>query len=907
MGTTGLALRSHQMLMRAMERDAAERRGFVREACGGDTELLERVLKLLDAADRATSFLDTPALGSAGGSNPAQPRIDLPTPDAVGSYLVVGVLGSGGMATVYEAIQEDPERRVALKVLHRTVEDNAAYQRFRFETEALARLRHPHIAPIYEAGAAPLGAGAPSPFFAMELVEDARPITRFVQERGLTLRQRVELFVVVCDAVHHGHQHGVIHRDIKPANVLVGKDGVPKVIDFGIAMAAGGDGRALTTNIDRGQLIGTLNAMSPEQCGGGGLDSSDIDTRADVYALGVLLYEMVAGKPPHDLSAMSVPQAIRTIVEVDAPAPSRHNAAARGDLDAIIGKALRRDRRERYPGAASLAADLRRHLEHKPVEARPASLALVVKRFARRSPALAGTLAAAVLLLVAGVVVSSSLAIDANKARKEAEAREQSLERVVQYQESLLATIDVASIGRDLRAGLVEAVGAKGDRAAEQLAQAISGVNFTTLALHAIDKAVLQPSHEAINAQFADDPALRARLLLRLGVTMYALGLPASTEPVLRESLAIRREVLGDDHDDTLRSLNALGLSLNAMGRYEEAKAAMAEGYERSGRVLGRDDPTTLRFGASLGIVHRALGELDEAQAIWRATYEDQKRVHGAEHDETLQTLNNLAVLLAMRGELAAATEAFASLHEHRQRVMGPDSPASITAAFNLGLILRNQGRMVEARVRLHDAYEAATRRLGDRHPTTLHVRLAMAESERMAGALEQARVLSADVFESRRSVLGDTHPDTLLARRLLAQATHGLGDTALGLEEIRAIIAGFASTLGPTHNLTLESRLVLAEMLLADSRAQDALAECDAALADAALAAAANKGLMGRLLSHKGKALLALERPQEAGPLLREGHDMLVASQGREHVDTREAGEALARLVGLATHGEGR
>ncbi len=883
MGTTSLALRSHQMLMRAMEREPAERRAFVREACADDAELLERVLKLLDAADRATSFLDTPALGSGGGTNPAQPRVDLPTPDAVGSYLVTGVLGSGGMATVYEAIQEDPERRVALKVLHRTVEDNAAYQRFRFEAEALARLKHPHIAQIYEAGAAPLGGDSPSPFFAMELVEDALPITRFVAERGLPMRERLELFIAVCEAVHHGHQHGVIHRDIKPANVLVGGDGQPKVIDFGIAMASGGDGQALTTGIDRGQLMGTLNAMSPEQCEG----FSDIDTRADVYALGVLLYEMVAGRPPHDLSAMSVPQAIRTIVEADAPRPSTHNPAARGDLDAIIGKAISRDRRERYPSAAALAADLRRHLDHKPIEARSITLPGAMQRFARRSPALAGAIAAAVLLLVAGVIATSLFAIDANDARKAAEAREKSLERVVGYQESLLSTIDVAKIGDDMRTGLIEAVGSKGDNAKADLERAIAGVNFTSLALDAIDHAVLQPSHDAINAQFADDAELRARMLLRLGVTMYALGLPASTEPVLRESLAIRRELLGDDHDDTLRSLNALGLSLNAMGRYAEARDVMLEGYERSTRVLGMDDPSTLRLGVSLGIAHRALGELDEAEAVWRTTCDAQKRTLGAEHDETLQTLNNLAVLQAMRGQLATAADLFAELLEQRQHQYGEDAPETIALAFNLGLILRNQARFDEGRELITQAHEIARRHLGDPHPTTLRIGLSLAELERMSGDPERSRTLAQQVYDARLGVLGENHPDTLLARRQLAQLDSDMS-------EINAVFTGLAGSVGPTHTLTLESRLILAEVLLEAGRAEDALAECDGTIAALGAGPRPNQGLLGRLLCEKGKALLALDRSSEARELLAQAHAMLVEAQGAEHVFTREAAAAL-------------
>lgn len=890
MGTTSLALRSHQMLMRAMERDAGERRAFVREACGDDAELLARVLKLLDAADRATSFLDTPALGTS----PAAPRIDLPAPDAVGSYLVVGVLGSGGMATVYEAIQDDPQRRVALKVLHRTVEDNAAYQRFRFEAEALARLKHPHIAQIYEAGAAPLGDSSPSPFFAMELVEDALPITRYVHERGLSMRERLELFVCVCEAVHHGHQHGVIHRDIKPANVLVGKDGVPKVIDFGIAMAAGGDGQALTTHIDRGQLIGTLNAMSPEQCEVGA-QKSDIDTRADVYALGVLLYEMVAGRPPRDLSALSVPQAIRTIVQIDPPAPSTHNPTARGDLDAIILKAIRRDRRERYPGAASLAADVRRHLDHKPIEARSASLPLVMRRFARRSPALAGTIAAAVLLLVAGVVVSTSLAIDANAARKEAEAREQSLERVVQYQESLLATIDVAAIGDDMRAGLVDAVGVKGEDASVQLTRAIEGVNFTTLALHAIDHAVLQPSHGAINTQFADDPELRARLLLRLGVTMYALGLPASTEPVLAESLAIRRDLLGDDHEDTLRSFNALGLSLNALGRYTEARAILAEGYERSGRVLGPEDLLTLRFGMSLGIVHRALGEMDEALAVWEPTYDAQRRVLGEEHDETLGTLNNLAVLNTMRGQLALATERFTTLLEVRRRKHGADSPNGVTVAFNLGIILGNQGRFEEARTLLTDTHALADRHLGGAHPTTLRIVHALAESARSAGDLVAANDMAQKAYESRRSSLGQAHPDTLFSRRLLAELALAGGESAGGLRAVREVVAGYGAAVGPHHTLTLETRQIYAKMLLQAGDMEAALAECDAALDVARTAPRPNQGILGRLLSVRGRVLMAMDRLDEAGPPLAEGHELLVASQGPEHVVTLEAQGALA------------
>lgn len=395
-----LARRSHALLMRAMEQEPGHRRDFVRSQCPDDPALMKRVLALLDAADRTSHFLDRPALESARG----EPR---PIPDAVGTYLIVGVLGVGGMATVYEAIQEHPKRRVALKVLNHSMADADAYLRFRFETETLARLHHPGIAQVYEAGAAQLGQPSPAPFFAMELVPDAVTITQYAERHDLPLRDRLGMLASVCDAVHYGHQHGVIHRDLKPANVLVDGEGRAKVIDFGVARTTEAGAESITANSDARRIVGTLNYMSPEQCG----VAADIDIRADIYSLGVMLYELACGRLPHDLSASPIPAAMHSIIHDPPQRPvfigERHDP----DLEAIILKCLDKRPERRYESAAALATDLRRWLEHLPIEARPPGLVDQFRLFARRNPALVAAVLTVILSIALLAAISTGFAI----------------------------------------------------------------------------------------------------------------------------------------------------------------------------------------------------------------------------------------------------------------------------------------------------------------------------------------------------------------------------------------------------------------------------------------------------------------------------------------------------------------
>jgi WD40 repeat protein len=398
-----------ELLDRVRTMDREEREAFLADACGADSELLEEVLSLVRAREDMGDWLEEPAAAELG--LPTSSPDFLAEGDPIGGYEILGVIDSGGSGTVYEALQPSPHRKVALKVMRIDLASESAQSRFREEAEILARLKHPGIAHVYDAGVEETP-NCSVPYFAMEYVEGARTVVAHAEEAGLGTRDRLELVARVCDAVHHGHQRGVIHCDVKPGNVLVDGSGDPKVIDFGVARLAGsGDAP------DR-RLAGTLGYMSPELSEPG---CRDPDVRTDVYALGVLLYEMLTGRLPHDVSGLTVAEALVKVREEEPLPVSVHDRSLRGDVEAIVHKAIAEERAARYASAAALADDLRRHLAGLPVEARDPGLLYLVGKLARRHRATAITLAALLIVVVASAVVGGWLAIERNRQRRSAE------------------------------------------------------------------------------------------------------------------------------------------------------------------------------------------------------------------------------------------------------------------------------------------------------------------------------------------------------------------------------------------------------------------------------------------------------------------------------------------------------
>jgi WD40 repeat protein/tRNA A-37 threonylcarbamoyl transferase component Bud32 len=411
--------RVQELFGAALDRPAPERAAYLREACGGDDELRARIEALLAAHERADAVLGRPTAW------PTASRMseELPAGGRIGQYHLKRAIATGGMGVVYEAQQERPRRTVALKLMRDGIASRSALRRFEYEAQILARLQHPNIAQIHEAGTHEAeGTGRKVPFFAMEYVPNARPLVEYAQEARLGTRERLDLFIKVCAAVHHGHQKGIIHRDLKPSNILVDSAGEPKIIDFGVARATDSDLAVTTLQTDVGQLIGTLQYMSPEQCAA---DPHDLDTRSDVYALGVVLYELLSDQLPYDVSRVALHEAARVIRE-DAPArPSTINRTLRGDLETVTLKALEKDRARRYQSAVELADDLERYLKSEPIVARRPSVGYQVRLFARRHKAAFGAIAVTAAALVLAAIVSVVFAVRAGIAERDALAAEQ--------------------------------------------------------------------------------------------------------------------------------------------------------------------------------------------------------------------------------------------------------------------------------------------------------------------------------------------------------------------------------------------------------------------------------------------------------------------------------------------------
>jgi eukaryotic-like serine/threonine-protein kinase len=416
--------RLDELFQAALELPESQRDAYLSGSCGEDAALLAQARQLLEHHAAETTLLSDSRLHVSipNAAFAAEAEEAVPIPTRIGRYEVLGVLGRGGMGVVYEARQDNPRRIVALKLIRSDLAGGGMLRRFQQEANVLAALQHPGIAHIYDAGVA----DGRYPYFAMELVRGL-PLTDFAVRSGLSVRQRLALLAEVCDAVQHAHERGVIHRDLKPGNILV-SDGAteqrsadggtktvappvfpaasPKILDFGVARVVNSDVRTLTLRTDVGQLIGTIPYMSPEQVSG---DSARIDARSDVYALGVLLYELLAERLPLDVRRQPIPEAARIIRDEEPTRLSSLNPVFRGDIETIVAKAMEKDSSRRYPSAAALAADIRRYLRDEPIIARPATTGYQIRKFARRHRELVVGLAMTFLALLGGLPSAHTL------------------------------------------------------------------------------------------------------------------------------------------------------------------------------------------------------------------------------------------------------------------------------------------------------------------------------------------------------------------------------------------------------------------------------------------------------------------------------------------------------------------
>jgi len=641
----------------------------------------------------------------------------------IGRYHLVQRIGEGGMGEVWLAEQKEPvRRRVALKLVKAGMNTREVMARFESERQALALMEHPAIAKVFDAGSTPQGA----PYFVMEYVAGV-PITAYCDNHRLDTRDRLELFVHVCEGVQHAHQKAIIHRDLKPSNILVTEvDGhpVPKIIDFGVAKALSQRLTADTLYTRAGTLLGTPEYMSPEQALSSG---EDIDTRSDVYSLGIIFYELLAGVPPIDLRQIAFDEFLRRLREEEPSKPStkvrtqdpttstevagkrRTEPLAlakqmRGDLDSIALKALEKERARRYGSPSDFAADIGRYLRNEAVLAVPPSVTYRARKFARRYRGALVAVSACVLVLIVAAAVSIRQGIRANQQAAIAQAVNDFL------QHDLLA----------------------------QASAATQSGPSTKPDLDLKVRTALERAAARIGGKFEGQPEVEAAIRETMGQTYQELGLYPEARTQLERALDLDRRVLGAENPETLKTMSRLGTTARLQGKYPEAEALLGKALATQRRVLGPEHPVTLGSMNDLASVYQEEGKYPQAEALHSQVLEIRRRVLGPEHPDTLKSMHNLGLIYEDEGKYPQAEALDTQTLEFERRVLGPEHPSTLMSMGNLAIVYNDEGKYPQAEALFTQNVEIRRRVLGSEHPETLksmsnlaQVTLARASSRR--------------------------------------------------------------------------------------------------------------------------------------------------------------------------------
>lgn len=794
----------------------------------------------------------------------AQSGQALPAGTRVGRYRIDSLLGRGGMGEVYRAEQLEPVRRtVALKLLRQQRLDarNLAY--FEVERQMLAQMRHPGIAQVFDAGATVEG----HPYFAMEFI-DGTPVNRYCEEHALPLRQRIGLFIQVCQGVQHAHQKGVIHRDLKPGNLLVDEvDGKPvaKIIDFGIATAS-----SLASGVGAGDRAGTPDYMSPEQAGAESSVAGAVDTRSDVYSLGVVLYELLAGSRPaaaHETIAGSNGTTARRPSEqlaTLAPGQARQLAQAqgvslpdmrrmlRGELDWVVLKAMSHDRNGRYASAAEMSEDLQRFLDGRPLLAVPASRGYVWGKFARRHR---GALVAASLVacaLIGGLALSLYGLQQAREQRAVAERRSVELEKVSAFQQSMLEEVDIEAMGlgvaNDLRGQVAQADPA--DTAA--LEQALGHASTSDLARGLIERNILAGAEQAIARDFAGEPALAADLRQSVARVRNALGLYAEAAESFRQVADFHAGVAGPAAAVTLEArreqanalLNAerpkdaiavldkamaaapallpndrihLGMELvrsDAIAALGDRPRALRMQRELNARALaayGERDKLSMQVATSLAVILARSGEIKAGRELMEKQVPLSTAVLGADDKATLYAIGSLASMRAMSGDFQGAIDLQRGLVATQIKRLGNEHPATLSARGNLVNMLMDSGHAEQALPEGLAVVEARTRVLGADNPQTLRGMLNLSTLYARLEDFKSALALQQKVIGARIRVLGPRHPDTIFIMINHAGSLQQAGQPAAALKELQRVLPLAREVLEPAHPQLQEALKIVA------------------------------------------------------------------------------------------------
>jgi non-specific serine/threonine protein kinase/serine/threonine-protein kinase len=807
--------------------DPAERRAFLDEACHGDAGLRARVERLLASDRRSHGMLD---------HGPDTPVWGAPRPTSVlaagrvfaGRFLLREKLGEGGMGEVWVADQTEPVRRpVAVKVIRSGLDSARLLARFEQERQALAAMDHPNIARVLDAGVwspSPLegeglGVRGSVPYFVMEFIQGV-PLTQFCDEARLSLRDRLELFIPVCQAVQHAHQKGVIHRDLKPSNILVtvydGKP-VPKVIDFGVAKATGMRLTEQSVNTEVGTLVGTPEYMSPEQAE---LNNPDIDTRTDVYALGVVLYELLTGgvpfprremggrpllevlqvirgqEPTKPSAKLSTAEDRRAVAENRGTDATRLAAFLRGELDWVVMKCLEKDRSRRYETANGLARDIQRFLSNEVVEARPPSAGYRLRKFVSRNRGRVAAAAVVLVALVAGVVGTSLGLVEARRERARAN--------------------DEAAVTREVNDLLTTALLRNADPLARSRAGYAPDPNLKVRTL--LDEAAAR-----LDGRFEGRPKVEAAIRLTVGKAYSELGLYPQSVRHLERALALTRQTSPLATDECVEVGTALATAYRRGGQFPAAERLNREFLEALEAVHGPDHPHVHTFSYNLGLVCLNLEQVDEAERHLTRALAGRERSSGADSFPVAEVRNSLGGMFKRKGDYAKALDYQSQALAVYRRELTDDSPATLIVSHNVASCLGQLGRHSEARDEFVRLVAKARQVLGPRHVDTLSYihELAYCHLDLKDSALAESHWQEA--VAGARAELPAGHQDTILYAYNLGCLYEDLSRYADAERELSDALRHSRKTYPAGHPKTVNIIQHLIDVRFADRRAKDA------------------------------------------------------------------------------------
>jgi non-specific serine/threonine protein kinase/serine/threonine-protein kinase len=762
-----------------------------------------------DATKTSRSPLDSDDTLQTSASYRPEADPSMASPGPIGPYRLVRKLGEGGMGQVWLAEQTAPlQRLVAIKLIRAGVYDKILLERFESERQALARMNHPAIAKVFEAGTTPDG----TPYFVMEYVPGI-PITLYCDQKRLSIRQRLELFLKVCEGVQHAHQKAILHRDLKPANILVNEideKPAPRIIDFGIAKAIGDRDALATMFTCAGSFIGTPVYMSPEQANP---EIRDVDTRSDVYSLAVILYELLTGTLPFDITQWRKElqqEQFRKLYEQDPQPPSiqfrkkttEQNDTAtqtaklrstephqlvselKGDLDWITLKAMERDRSRRYGTPSEFAADIQHFLNNEPITARPASRTYRVQKYVRRHRLGVSIAAAGLLVLVAFSVME---AIQIRRVTRERDRAN----RIADFMTKMFKVSDPGEA---------------------------RGNSITA-------REVLDKASKEIDTGLAQDPEMQSQMMHTMGEVYYNLGLYKEAESLLRRAVEIRTQVLGPQGRDTLSSMSSLAQVLTDESQFAEAEKLARESYDGGRKVLGPGDPDTLLNGLSLSVILLDQSHFPDCEEVLRelAANVDEVKDPELRASIALRIQTNFAIAYAYQGKFADAEKSFRNVYDLTLKKYGPDHPATFNAFMNIGNVELQQDKFAEAEAIYKRVLEGDRRVLGPEHPRTLLVMGNLGLVYLNQKRYPEAEALYRQLLDLKTRVLGADNRQTLVVESALADTLRMQNKLPEAEKLIRASLDGGRRVMGPDQSDTLVSENALGQVLLSEHRYPEA------------------------------------------------------------------------------------